>query len=173
MGAVTVLLTVWDIHNSFMIESMGMAWDTGAPIWPYQTSDILLRFLNFPAYFFAVPIANVLRLAAPKHHLLVLPSALVWWWLLGRWLDHGLMIGRIRRRWSFYAVLLVLSALLLWVATSISATTLHWWLQYGGKVRNDNELLMMLRFLTPAIWCCALVFLLAVAMKKGVGAKLS
>jgi hypothetical protein len=72
-------LVLWDIHNERAIESMGMAWDTGAPIWPYQTSDILLRLLNFPAYFISMPVTNALRLLATGQYLLVFPanSALV------------------------------------------------------------------------------------------------
>jgi len=91
MGVLSLPLIFWDIHNARAIESMGMAWDTGAPIWPYQASDILLRLLNGPAYFIAVPLANILRLAAPSHHLLVFPAILIWWWFLGLRLDDGLV----------------------------------------------------------------------------------
>ena len=74
MGIVSLPLVLWDIHNARVIESMGMAWDMGAPIWPYQASDILLRLLNGPAYSIAMPIANLLRLAAPAHLALVVRS---------------------------------------------------------------------------------------------------
>ena len=37
---------------------MGMGWDDGAPVWPYQTPNILLFTLNTPAYF----VANFFRL---------------------------------------------------------------------------------------------------------------
>src|SRR2546430_12829998 len=83
IGSLSVPLILWDIHNARVIESMGMAWDTGAPIWPYQASDILLRLLNGPAYSIAMPLANVLRLPAPMHFVLVVPAILIWWWLLG------------------------------------------------------------------------------------------
>ena len=83
MGVLSLPLIFWDIHNARVIGLMGMAWDTGAPIWPYQTSDILLRFLNGPAYSIAMPIASFLKLAAPSHHFLVFPAILIWWWLLG------------------------------------------------------------------------------------------
>jgi len=42
MGALSVALMVWDSQNQRVIRSMGMAWDTGAPLWPYQTPDTLL-----------------------------------------------------------------------------------------------------------------------------------
>jgi hypothetical protein len=38
MGIVSLPLVLWEIHNERVIGSMGMAWDTGAPIWPHQTS---------------------------------------------------------------------------------------------------------------------------------------
>jgi hypothetical protein len=47
MGIVSLPLVLWDIHNQRVIESMGMAWDMGAPLWPYQSSDILSRLPNF------------------------------------------------------------------------------------------------------------------------------
>jgi hypothetical protein len=37
IGLVSATLMVWDLHNQRVIMSMGMAWDTGAPLWPYQT----------------------------------------------------------------------------------------------------------------------------------------
>jgi len=45
-GLLAVALMTWDYHNQRIIESIGMTWDTGAPIWPYQTSWIKIS-LNF------------------------------------------------------------------------------------------------------------------------------
>jgi hypothetical protein len=95
LGVLNLPLILWDIHNARVIESMGMAWDTGVPIWPYQASDILLRLLNGPAYSIAMPIANLLRLPAPMHLFLVVPAILVSWFFLGWTLERGLA------RWSF------------------------------------------------------------------------
>ena len=50
MGLFCAMLIVWDLHSQRVIESMGMAWDTGAPLWPYQTPDTLLFALNTPAF---------------------------------------------------------------------------------------------------------------------------
>src|ERR1017187_908976 len=119
MGIISLPLVFWDIHNARVIESMGMAWDTGAPIWPYQASDILLRLLNGPAYFVAMPVANSLRLAAPSHHILVFPAILFWWGLLGLRLDHGIVKTRSRWRGPVFGVLVALTAVLLWSATVV------------------------------------------------------
>jgi hypothetical protein len=143
---------------------MGMAWDIGAPLWPYQTSDILLRFLNGPAYFIAMPISYVLRLAAPKQHLLVLPAILIWWWFLGLILDRGLARTDARRRWPLFGISVVLAVLFLWAATAISGDALRWWFRVGGFDRSG--ILLMLRFLSPAAWCIALACLLIVKAKR-------
>ena len=66
IGALSLPLMLWDVYNAGVIEAMGMAWDTGAPVWPHPTPDILLRFLNGPAYFVAMPIVNILRFPAPS-----------------------------------------------------------------------------------------------------------
>ena len=78
IAGLTFPLIVWDIHDARVIESMGMAWDIGAPIWPYQASDILLRMINAPAFSIAMPIATLLRLTAPMHLVLVIPAILAW-----------------------------------------------------------------------------------------------
>jgi hypothetical protein len=107
MGAISLPLMIWDIHNVRVIESMGMAWDTGAPVWPYQTPDILLRFLNGPAYFVASPTANAFRLFGLKYYVTVIPSVLIWWWLVGLRLNRGWLhvsavgAGRFLRSWPF------------------------------------------------------------------------
>jgi len=150
MGIASLPLVLWDIHNERVIVSMGMAWDTGAPIWPYQTSDILLRLLNGPAYFVTMPFANALRLAAPNHYLLVFPAILLWWWFLGLRLDHGLVITKSRWRWPVFSVLVVLAVLLLWAATSISAESFRWGFRNAEVFSSLSALLMMIRFLIPA-----------------------
>src|SRR5271154_2151734 len=113
MGIVSLPLVLWDLHNARVIESMGMTWGMGAPIWPYQASDILLRLLNGPAYSIAMPIANSLRLAAPAHLVLVVPAFLIWWWFMGFTLDRGLA------RWQLFGLLVVLVFLLLWSALAV------------------------------------------------------
>src|SRR4051812_25310572 len=87
IGALSAVLTAWDVYNWKIIAGMGMAWDTGAPIWPHQTSDILLRLINFPAFVAAMPLANSLGLLAPRYHFVVFPAGLVWWWIVGLGLD--------------------------------------------------------------------------------------
>ena len=157
MGIVSLPLVLWDIHNARVIESMGMAWDMGAPICSYQASDILLRLLNGPAYSIAMPIANLLRLAAPTHLVLVVPAILIWWWFLGLTLDRGLA------RWPLFGMLVVLVALLLWSAVAVPSV-----FRFGLDYRafDLSTALLILRFLTPAVWFIALTSLLLVRAKR-------
>ena len=158
IGVLSLPLIFWDIHNARVIGSMGMASDMGAPIWPYQASDILLRLLNGPAYSITMPIANLLRLAAPMHLLLVVPVILTWWRFLGLSLDRGLT------RWSFLGMFVVLVTLLLWAATAIPGI-FRLPLDYYRPFHVSTSLLI-LRFLTPAAWFIALTSLLCVKGKR-------
>jgi hypothetical protein len=166
VGGISLPLMIWDIHNERVIESMGMAWDTGAPVWPYQTPDLLLRFLNGPAYFVAQPLANVFRLGGPSHFLVVFPAVLIWWWFLGVRLDSGWATVRSRWRWPVSAVLAISAVALLCAAIVVSADTFHWWVEYGSFFRIVERSLLIMRFLSPAVWCAGLSLLLAVGAKR-------
>jgi len=165
MSVLSLPLIFWDVHNARVIESMGMAWDIGAPVWPYQTSDILLRLLNGPAYFVVMPMANVLRLAAPSHHLFVFPAILIWWWFLGQRLDHGLVTTNPRWRWPVLVGLITFAVLLLWAAMFVFRDAFRWSFEYGRHFKAESTLLMV-RFLSPALWFVVLTGLLVVAAKR-------
>jgi hypothetical protein len=166
MGGISLPLVAWDIHNERVIAAMGMAWDTGAPVWPYQASDILLRSVNTPAYFIAQPLANVLRLGGPSHFVMVFPAILIWWWFLGTRLDYGWPVAQSRWRWPAFALLALSAALLLWVAIVVSTDTLNWWFKYANFFRPADRSLLIVRFLSPALWCAVLAFLLVVGAKR-------
>jgi len=166
MGTISVPLVIWDIHNTEVIYSVGMGWDTGAPVWPYRTPEILLWLLNFPAHVIAQPIANLMDLVAPKHHLLLLPSTLLWWWLVGLVLDRQSMQSRGSLRWQFVAGLVVMSATFSSLAAYILIDAFRWWFQYGNGFWNATTFLM-LRFLTPVIWFVAFASLIAVCARRG------
>jgi hypothetical protein len=158
IGVLSVPLIFWDIHNARVIASVGMGWDMGAPIWPYQAADILMRLLNCPAYSIVMPIANWLRLAAPTHLFLVVPAILIWWWFVGFTLDRGLA------RWSLFAMSVVLVTLLLWSAVVIPAVF---------RLRPDysashllSTTLLFLRFITPVAWFIVLASLSLTQAKR-------
>jgi hypothetical protein len=156
ISIVSFPLVLWDIHNARVIESMGMGWDMGAPIWPYQASDILLRLLNGPAYSIAMPITNLLRLGAPAHLALIVPASLIWWWWLGLTLDRGSARG------PRFGMLVVLVSLLLWSAAAIRGLFL---IGLDYQSFDLRTALFLLRFLTPTVWSIALIFLLLARAK--------
>jgi hypothetical protein len=165
MGAISSPLVIWAIYNQRVIASMGMGWDTGAPIWPYQTPQFLLYFLNYPAHYIAQPMANHLGLVSPEDYFLLFPTTLIWWWLLGRQLDHGLVGEKSRGNWLFFAILVALAVLFLWAAVIAAVDALRWWFQYGESVWTSSTLLMMLQ-LAPVVWGCALGLGIAIAAKR-------
>ena len=167
VAAISIPLIVWDIHNEYVVVSMGMAWDTGAPLWPYQTPDIALRLLSFPAYIIAMPIANWLGLwlHIGASYFATGPLILGWWWLLGFWLDREL-VGELRnRRWLVFSLLVVIGLMLLSVAVTACLDTYRWWLRYGSNLGSVSTALILIRSLTPAVHAIAIGILLAAAAK--------
>ncbi|HEY2470698.1 MAG TPA: hypothetical protein VGI45_23085 [Terracidiphilus sp.] len=165
IGVLSALLTAWDIYNWHVIVSMGMAWDTGAPIWPYQTSDVLLRFINLPAFLVAMPLANLFKLLAPTYHLFVFPAGIVWWWFVGTRFDRRAINRRHQRRWTTFVGQTLCSGLLLSVAIAELVNLFHWWTRYGGWQGNLNTAVGMLRFLTIPIWFLTAAGVAAIAAK--------
>ena len=151
-GVVSAPLMVWDAHNQRIITSMGMAWDTGAPLWPYQTPDILLRFANFPAYVVAQPALNLLRWYGGQIYLFVLPATLMWWWLVGLGLEYGLVRSTTHRRWFLFGALLGAEPLLLWLTFESLADVFRYWLSYGRSLPPLSQALITFRLVTPAPW---------------------
>jgi hypothetical protein len=162
---VSLPLVIWDIHNERVIASMGMAWDIGAPIWPYQTPDILLRFLNFPAYILAQPVVNLLRFFGPRAYLFELPAYVFWWWFLRRGLNRKLVPTRQRGNWPTRVALMILSVLFIVAAVIGFHDSFRWWFRYAGQFRGTT-ILIMLRFLTPALWFTTFGFWTAITAKK-------
>jgi hypothetical protein len=151
-GGVSAALMVWDIHNLHVIEHMGMAWDTGAPMWPYQTPRILMILLNAPAYIVANPISNLLGLIGPTSYFAIFPATLAWWWLAGIIFDRRLLNPAASKRRMKFAFSVVL-ALFFYIGGAYSTMdTFRWWHTYGFDM-VVSDYLLLLRSATPAIWC--------------------
>src|SRR6266403_4232519 len=94
-GCLAIALTAWEFHNERVIEAVGMGWDTGPPIWPYQTAWILLQAINAPAYVLDLPLCTLLGVRTTQACLLLeLPTILLWWWFIGWRIDFGLLPQR-------------------------------------------------------------------------------
>jgi hypothetical protein len=165
LGCVSGLLMIWDLHNYRVIESMGMAWDTGAPVWPYEASWIAFLTINAPAFVFSLPAFFLLNLqTAPARYPLLFPASLIWWWWLGRRIDLGMLPRRsYRHRWWMGAVLLGAALGLYYVGIRLILDDARWWSQYGEGF-NLRQILILLRTGGPTLWS----FLIAVTLTVSV-----
>jgi hypothetical protein len=161
-GCVSGLLIIWDLHNNRVIASMGMAWDTGPPVWPYEASWIALLTLNAPAYVLSEPLFSLFNpQTAPDRYPLLFPVIVIWWWWLGRRIDRGLLPSQPHpHRWWMTAVLLTAALGLYCVGIAFVLDYIRWWSQYGAVGFN----LRLLRTAGPALWC----FLIAVTLTMSV-----
>jgi hypothetical protein len=161
LGCVSGLLMIWDLHNNRVIESMGMAWDTGPPVWPYEASWIALLAINAPAYAISAPLFFLFNLqTTPARYPLLFLAIVIWWWWLGRRIDLGLLPSRSHRhRWWKSAGLLA-AALGLYYVGILSILSIldnaRWLSQYGYVGFNPR----LLRTGGPTLWC----FLIAVTL---------
>jgi hypothetical protein len=168
IGLVSATLMVWDLHNQRVIMSMGMAWDTGAPLWPYQTPDTLLFALNTPAFLISALGSNYFRFGVigPLHYVTFFPIILVWWWLVGRYLDNR-HTSEIVRKMPVLTIMLCLLALgLIFLGINASRWAFQWWWTYSRTVFSVSDLIL-LRLLAPSMWCFVLSFAaLATAQRR-------
>jgi hypothetical protein len=44
-----MVLLRWEYQNERVVASMGMGWDTAAPLWPYRAVQIISYAINGPA----------------------------------------------------------------------------------------------------------------------------
>ena len=140
-GGLALVLTAWEFHNERVIEAMGMAWDTGPPTWPYQTSWILLESINAPAYVLGLPL-YVLFGARSVHEKLPLmfPTILLWWWFIGWRIDFGLLPKRTVRR-RLWGTGVGLISLLLWCFfTYLLVEQMQFWPPHGFFIRDVGYL---------------------------------
>ena len=155
-GFAALALMIWDIVNQRVIESMGMAWDTGPPVWPYQASNLILLAVNLPAVVISVPLFLLLQLQTWEERFPVLfPAILFWWWWVGTRIDFGLLGKRPPRRPRFLASFLVVAGAALIYAAVESASDgfrlWHLWQSYGG-VFQIGDLLLLVRPASVALW---------------------
>jgi hypothetical protein len=160
------MLMVWDIHNQTVIVSMGMAWDTGAPLWPYQFPDSLLLALNAPAYFIATPCSRLFGLIGTTHYFTLFPAILFWWWLVGIYLDRRRTVTGVKKTWWLPSLLSVTAILLLALGVDSLIGAFRWWFMNSREMLSMIHLIIILRAIAPALWCLVLSFVAAVAAKN-------
>ena len=159
MGFVNTALVVWDQHNERVIMHQGMNWDTGAPLWPYQTPNIMLFALNLPAYgvsMFGIHYFPFTGVDA-MHYSAFFVAALVWWWLAGRYLDRRSLRECVQRTPIRALSLGLLAVGLIALGAEEARWAIRWWWTYSRTVLSVTDLIL-LRLFVPTIWCFALSF---------------
>ncbi len=152
-GFLAVGLIAWDLHNQRVIQSMGMAWDTGAPIWPYQASSLFLVALNAPAFVLATPFFFLLHLPTMEmRHPVLLPMIVFCWWWIGTRLDFGVLGRHHYRRPRALACVLAACAVMLFSAGAYGLINdVRWWRSYGHAL-PPVYLLLLLRTAGAVLW---------------------
>ena len=136
-GALAAALMSWDIYNVRVIESMGMAWDTGAPFWPYRTAYFLLFAIYFPSFALAVPVFVLGQLQTYPTRIMMLPLIALWWWV-GTWIDFGILGRRRYRHPKITAGILVAVAIgLLFWAIQTAVSEFQFRTKYGLELRAN------------------------------------
>ncbi len=154
-GLISIALIAWEFHNENVIQAMGMRWDTGPPVWPYEASWILLQGINAPAYLIDLPVFMLFGLKSGQMQLpLELPTILLWWWFIGWRIDFGLLptLNSPHRKW--HAVGLgVLSLGFGCFVTYLVFDQIQFWSEYGTVT---GQLLRFMRYAGPLGWCVLL-----------------
>jgi hypothetical protein len=156
-GFVAIALMIWEQYNERVITSMGMAWDTGAPMWPFQTPEILLAIFNAPAYIFAIPIADLLRLRTLGERQPVLLLAILLLWFYVGWLIdfRSVSWSWISRRKWLTAALAVATMISLSIGAHFAVDGVRWFGKYDGV--SFSSLFVFARAVWPAPWCVVIV----------------
>jgi hypothetical protein len=121
----SVALMAWDWHESFR----RMFFDTGAPLWPYQTPTCLLLLFDAPALVLSRLVLGFAELGRiPMTYLVQLPFVVVWWWFVGTRVDFGLMGGRRHRHPRLLATSLsfLVAALILFLGLEVKSEIFYW-----------------------------------------------
>jgi hypothetical protein len=150
-GLVSIALIAWEFHNEQVIQNMGMRWDTGPPVWPYQASWILLQGINAPTYLIDLPVFMAFgRKSGPPQLALELLTLLLWWWFIGWRIDFGLVPTQNTRHRKWYAV--GLGAISLGSGCFLAyliADELRFWSEYSTVT---GQLLRLMRYAGLLIW---------------------
>ena len=153
-GFLAVALFSWDYENSRIVASMGMGWDTGPPMWPYRAVPLFLYAVNAPAYVISGPILKLLDLRTYwLQDAVWLPVIVALWWWVGTCIDFGVLGRRsYSHRTLMAAILVVVSVVLLLVATSVGFDEYRWARDYW-RGHPPIYAVLFLRTIGPMLWC--------------------
>ena len=167
LGFLSLVLFAWQHENNLVVESMGMGWDTGPPMWPYRAVPLFSYAINVPAYLATWPLTKLINVPADwPYYAVWFPAILLLWWWVGTRIDFGLLGRGIWRRRKFVATLLFLGALLLLaLAIGIAIDEYHRFQLYWPS-NPPIYAILLLRAIGPMLWCS--LFALAF-VRSGIG----
>jgi hypothetical protein len=158
-GCLATALIAWEFHNERVIEAVGMGWDTGPPIWPYQSSWLLLQAINAPAYVLDLPFFALLGVRSNQPRLLLeWPTIVLWWWFIGWRIDVGLLPCRNVRLRGLWVTVFVIASMTFWACTIyLILEQVRFWSEYG-ELGWRGPILFLIRHVGILCWCILLGF---------------
>ena len=157
-GFLAFVLFTWQHETNRMIELMGMAWDMGPPMWPYQAVPLFSYAINAPAYIVCWPLTKLIDVPADwPYYMVWLPVIVLLWWWVGTRIDFGLLGRRKYRHPTFTAVLMFVGALVLLIlSVNIGVGEYRLFQHYWPAQRAINAAIILLRAIGPILWCLLL-----------------
>jgi hypothetical protein len=165
-GFLAAMFFAWDYENNRVVEQMGMGWDTGPPIWPYQAVYLILFAVNAPAYVLTTPLLRLLSLHELSFQYAIwLPAIIGLWWWCGTRVDFGFLRTRKRGHPKLLAMtFFFMATALLSSSTYYVIGDIRWWIRYGHYHRPLYAFIL-LRTIGPLLWCSVFAFAL---IKSGI-----
>ncbi|QOY89530.1 hypothetical protein [Paludibaculum fermentans] len=155
-GIVAAILLVWQQQNEQVITAMGMAWDTGAPLWPYETPWIIFAIINAPAVLAGRAGSSLVGLHAFREQLPVLLAAtILLWFSIGASIDRGAFRRQIRPKPWLIGVLAGVALACLCVSVSAISAAVHWCWAFGAW--SLSSALTFVRLVSIVPWCTFVV----------------
>jgi hypothetical protein len=148
----------WERYNAKIIMSVGMGWDTGAPMWPYQTPEIFVATLNAPAFVIAAPVWIAFNLQTMEQRQpAILLATVVLWFLVGRSVDEREFRRQYNRSTWVRALLIGVAVIAAAIGTFLIKDGARWWPTYDQI--QLSSLLILMRKLAAVPWCMAIAIL--------------
>ena len=162
-GLVSVILMGWDWQESFQ----RMFFDTGAPLWPYQTPTCLLLLFDAPALVLSRLLTCFSELGRiPMIYFGELPFVVVWWWFVGTRLDFGLIGGRLSRPKLLATILGLVGAALVVFSWLEVKDYISYWNYMKSHRWEPGWPIRFIRDSGPILWSFVLIATFLVAIKR-------
>jgi hypothetical protein len=135
---------------------MGMAWDTGAPVWPYETPWIVFAIVNAPAALAGMAFSNLAGIQAFGERLPVyLTAAILLWFSVGTSIDRGVYRRQVRAKSWLFAVVAGAGLACLCLGLVSISSGVHWWSSYGAW--STSSMLIFARLVAIMPWCALIL----------------